>query len=243
MRQSKFVIVFDEFDRGSPKILEMLMSVLSDGKLNAFKTINGKRTFDFHECILLFTTNVPLAVDDPEGMPQMDITKALRAQLEQGVDGKPGLPKEITARFSDIVLYQPLSPEHKVDIMAMSIIDLASQFELTVQHISTELLQGVVDKLSVENGVREPKNAIDDIFGSAISNFAEDHDARDIILAGTHPTLANFCATGARKRYSMNINSIIRNYHHIPAGTIPEGTFEGGDFTIPCGTFHFLEEQ
>jgi len=176
------VIHFDEMEKGHPKVLQVLMNVMANGRLEASKVArDGTREFDFCEAILIFTSNLPLSVENPGAMTQAEITRICRKQLIQ----TGGMPPEIAARFTEILLFRALSEQDKVDILALSMIRLGEQYGLNVQHISTGLLQNVVDNLSVENGAREPQYILESLLGAAFAAFADEHDTRDVSLAGT----------------------------------------------------------
>lgn len=183
-KNPKTVILFDEFDRASPKMMEMIMGMMSSGRMSAFKEIHGKWEFLLHECILIFTTNLPLKAECPD-LPQEDQTREYRAQLIQGFDGRPGIPEAIVSRFVEILRFSPLDDNCKVDLIALSIMELGTQHELNICKMSPDLLQSVVNTLTVENGAREPLNALSKMLDKAFSDFANEHDIRNVSLAGT----------------------------------------------------------
>jgi ATP-dependent Clp protease ATP-binding subunit ClpB len=187
MENPRHIILFDEMEKGHPKVLQVLMNAMSDGRLEASRPVGGKCVFDFKRCVLLFTSNVPLSVEEPEGMEQADITRACRKQLAKSTDSGPMMPPEIAARFTEILLYKELSEQDKVDIVALSMLRTAEQYDLVIRHIDTGLLQAAVDELDVSNGVRNVEYALDKLLGEPLAAFADSHDTHDAALSGdTH---------------------------------------------------------
>jgi hypothetical protein len=180
------VLLFDEIEKADPEFLTVLMSAMSDGRMQAFKEIEGKREINVARCVLVFTTNLPLHVSDPDRKSAAEITKECREQLMRPMGGRPGILPEIVARFTEVLLFDALTDQDKVKILARTIIFTAEQYGLCIKRISTGLLQSVVDTLTVENGAREPQYAMDDLLGKPLTDFACEHKGvTDISLSGT----------------------------------------------------------
>ena len=179
------VILFDEMEKGHPAVLKALMNAMGNGRLESSKPIDGQREFDFRHCIMLFTSNLPLSVEHPEDMTQGDITRECRAQLTKSKDGKPAMPPEIAARFTEILLYRNLSDQDKVEILGLTIMRTAEQYSLKVRSIDPAFLQDVVDKLTLDNGARDAICEIERMLGEAFSEFNSNHDdITDVSVSG-----------------------------------------------------------
>ena len=180
------VILLDELEKGHPIALQTIMNAMSNGRFEARKFIDGQREFDFRQAIMIFTSNIPLSVKNPDDMTQAEITRECRKQLTKPGEGGPSMPPEIAARFSEILLYRDLSDEDKVEILGLTIIRTVEQHNLNVRKIDPDFLQDVVDRLSVERGAREPAHEIDKMLGKPIKAFKEGHEGvKDIALSGT----------------------------------------------------------
>jgi ATP-dependent Clp protease ATP-binding subunit ClpA len=185
VRNPYSVVLIDEIEKATPALMSVFMSVMSSGKMMANKEIEGSREICFKRCILIFTTNLPLTVSDHEHMSQAEITRSCREQLTRPVDGNPAMLTEVAARFTEILIFQDLDDSSKVDILALTMVRVAEQYELSVKHISTELLQSVVDLLRVENGAREPQSELEALLGTTLSDFSNENGSKDIALGGT----------------------------------------------------------
>jgi ATP-dependent Clp protease ATP-binding subunit ClpA len=185
MRQPRHVILFDEMEKAHPKVLQVLMNAMSNGRLECSRPIDGKREFSFLECVFLFTSNIPLRLGAIEYMSQLNITRACRQQLMQPMKEQPAMLPELAARFTDILLFRQLSDQDKVAIMALTIMRVAEQYNLHIRRIAPQLLQAVVDELSVSNGVREAENALESMFGAALADFADATSNTEAALHGT----------------------------------------------------------
>jgi ATP-dependent Clp protease ATP-binding subunit ClpA len=185
MKNPHYILLFDEIEKADPEIMVMLMSILDSGKMDFYKPVNGKITCDFRKTLIFFTSNLPVFIKDAKEKTAMEISRAARDQLTKPIGGRAGMPPEIAARLTEIVLFRELSETDKVEILALSMLRVADQFELEIRDIDTALLQDVVDKSNLSNGAREPQYALDNTLGKALNAFASEHDCKDVALSGT----------------------------------------------------------
>jgi len=186
MKNKYQVILFDEMEKGHPAVLQVLMNAMGNGRLESNKPIEGQREFDFRHCVMLFTSNLPLSVENLDDMTQSDITRACREQLTKPVKGRSAMPPEIAARFTEILLYRSLSDADKVEILGLTIMRTAEQYSLKVRSIDPAFLQDIVDKLTLNNGARDAVCEIERILGDPLAAFNNSHDGiTDIALSGT----------------------------------------------------------
>ena len=186
MKNKRQVILLDEMEKGHPDVLKVLMNAMGNGRLETNRPIDGQREFDFRQSIMLFTSNLPLSVENLGDMTQADITRECREQLIEPADGRPAMPPEIAARFSEILLFRQLSDTDRVGILALTVIRTAEQYELNVRKIYPELLQDIVNHISVDRGARDAACAIESILGEPLAAFASGHEGiRDVALSGS----------------------------------------------------------
>jgi len=186
LKNKRQVILLDEMEKGHPDVLKVLMNAMGNGRLEARKFIDGQREFDFRECIMLFTSNLPLCIENPEGMTQAEISRECRRQLTEPGDSGPTMPPEIAARFTEILLFRNLSDENKVEILGLTVMRTAEQYNLSVRKIAPALMQGIVDRTSVERGAREAVTEVESILGESLKAFNEAYEGvGDIALSGT----------------------------------------------------------
>ncbi|MDR3323998.1 MAG: AAA family ATPase, partial [Zoogloeaceae bacterium] len=205
LENPKQVVLFDEMEKAHPKVMQVLMNAMGSGRLEAARVArDGAHEFDFTQSILIFTSNLPFSVEHIDGLSQAEITKACRAQLSETM-----LP-EIANRFTEILLFTELSDSAKVEIIGLSIVRLGAQYELTVCHISTELLQDTVNQILTGSGARDVEYAVEALFGAAFAAFADKNTARDVTLTGTTANIQINQFTQLSNRRSTILKEVTR---------------------------------
>jgi hypothetical protein len=118
VRQQPFrVVLFDEIEKAHPRILDKFLQILEDGRLTDGR---GTTTY-FSECILIFTSNLGVMVDDPEtkqrvpniaqGDPYDVVEAKVRAAIADHFTTTLSRP-ELLNRFGDnIVVFGFISSE------------------------------------------------------------------------------------------------------------------------------------
>jgi ATP-dependent Clp protease ATP-binding subunit ClpA len=124
-------------------------------------------------------------VENPGALTQAQLTRQCRAQLVHPHGGHPPMLPEIVNRFTEILLFRELGDYDRVEIIALSILRLGEQYELVVRQISAGLLQETVNRLSVQNGVRDVEYSLESLFGTALAAFADENDTADVALSGS----------------------------------------------------------
>lgn len=183
--QNKYqVILFDEMEKAHPKVMQMLMNAMANGRLEAsFPMQTDTISFDFCQCIFIFTTNFPLSVEG--NLSQTEVTQRCREQLcRSQINGTPML-QEIANRFTSIIIYRMLGEMEKVDILVLTIVRLGRQYWLEVKRISDELLQHLCDLMELNNGVRDLEYELEAYLGVAFANFSDLNAGTSIKLSGT----------------------------------------------------------
>ncbi len=93
------VVLFDEIEKGHPKILDLLLQVLDDGRL----TDSRGETVSFAGCVLILTSNL--------GAPALGESKLCGDELEQFARDRlvaGGLRPEFVGRFGEVAVFRPL---------------------------------------------------------------------------------------------------------------------------------------
>jgi ATP-dependent Clp protease ATP-binding subunit ClpA len=183
LHNQRQVILFDEMEKAHPKVMQMLMNAMANGRLEASSAMQSEAAvFDFQKCILVFTTNFPLRVDN--GLSDQEVTRRCRQQLCRSRTSAAPMLREIANRFTSIILYSPLGEREKMDIFVLTIIRLGRQYGLEVRRISKDLLQGFADLVELDNGVRDLEYDMETYLGNAFANFADLGAGTDIKLSG-----------------------------------------------------------
>jgi len=160
VRQKPFsLILLDEFEKAHPDLLNVFLSVFDDGRL----TDNLGRVIDFTNTIIIATSNAhsELIKERIEaGVPMEQIAAELKQKLTDYF--RP----ELLNRFSDIIVFKPLSPEDLIQIARLNLADLAKTLE-TEQGIKLSFDDKAVNQLvkigyDPVYGARPLRNAISD---------------------------------------------------------------------------------
>ncbi|MBP6855607.1 MAG: ATP-dependent Clp protease ATP-binding subunit [Candidatus Pacebacteria bacterium] len=114
MQKPYALILFDEFEKAHPDVLNLFLQVLDDGRL----TDGLGRTVDFQNTIIIATSNAhSVYVQECVGnaMPINEIAITLKKKLTEYF--RP----ELLNRFSDVVVFKPLSEEDIKKVAFLSI--------------------------------------------------------------------------------------------------------------------------
>jgi ATP-dependent Clp protease ATP-binding subunit ClpC len=132
VRQKPFsLILLDEFEKANPKIFNLFLQVMDDGRL----TDGGGQTIDFTNSIIIATSNAGSNYIEDEivkGTPIEEIKNSLiNEQLSQMM--RP----ELINRFDGIIVFKPLSENDIIAIARLMLADVAGM--LKVKGIELEI--------------------------------------------------------------------------------------------------------
>lgn len=161
------LILLDEFEKADPKILNLFLQILDDGRLTDF---SGK-TIDFTSTIIIATSNagsLSIAKGLEENKPWVDIEKQVHQDLLQAF--KP----ELVNRFDAVVLFKPLNKDQIKSIVSLRLQDL--QANLKKQGYLVEFDQNVINELAQKGydpvlGARPLRRLIQDTVESNLSKL------------------------------------------------------------------------
>lgn len=133
------LVLLDEFEKAEPKILNLFLQVLDDGRL----TDSSGATTDFTETIIIATSNaasLTIAEGLKSGRNLEDLDKEVRDEL-LGIF-KP----ELINRFDEVVMFKPLSREDLKKIVGIKLSWLKNL--LKKEGYLVEFKDSVIDKLA-----------------------------------------------------------------------------------------------
>ncbi|MCL2694769.1 MAG: ATP-dependent chaperone ClpB [Clostridiales bacterium] len=113
-RKPYAVVLFDEVEKASPDVLNVLLQVLDDGRI----TDGQGRTVDFKNTILIMTSNLGSDLMQKRMEKEADTQAALRQLLITHF--KP----EFVNRLDEVVYFKSLSDENLLDIVDLLLSDL-----------------------------------------------------------------------------------------------------------------------
>ncbi|WP_347348065.1 ATP-dependent chaperone ClpB [Nigerium sp.] len=136
-RRPYSVVLLDEVEKAHPDVFNILLQVLDDGRL----TDGQGRTVDFRNVILIMTSNLGSQfLADPK-LDEKTKNEAVMNVVRQAF--KP----EFLNRLDDVVMFEPLSPEHLTHIVDIQLKRLAAR--LADRRITIEVTQAAKDWLAL----------------------------------------------------------------------------------------------
>ncbi len=112
------VLLLDEIEKAHPAVHDLLLQVLDEGRL----TDAGGRTTYFHNLVIIMTSN--LGVDRASRIPTFDKPEAQEQNLLYIREVERFFRPEFVNRIDEIVVFQPLSPEHILEIAQLQMEEL-----------------------------------------------------------------------------------------------------------------------
>ncbi|HLA38795.1 MAG TPA: ATP-dependent chaperone ClpB, partial [Candidatus Glassbacteria bacterium] len=183
-RRPYAVVLFDEIEKAHPDVFNLMLQLLDDGRL----TDSKGRTVDFSNTVIIMTSNVGgvqlerLAGVDPE-----------RAELEVRQELRKTFRPEFLNRIDEIVMFNPLAPEHLQRIIDIQIGRL--QNVLSARKLRLELGNGLREFLAGEGfdpvyGARPLKRLISRYVQSPLARYVLETEppAGSTVTASFDPT-------------------------------------------------------
>lgn len=178
-RRPYSVVLFDEIEKAHPKVLNILLQMLDDGRL----TDSHGRTVNFQNCIVIMTSNIgalEILKANEAGTSEEELKKLINAELLQY------LRPELINRIDDVVIFNSLSREDVEKIVRIQIAKLSSR--LANQHLKMEVSDSAVKKLAEEGwdpsfGARPIKRALQEFVEIPLSKvlLASKYEPNDTI--------------------------------------------------------------
>ncbi len=167
MEKPYSLVLLDEFEKAYPDILNLFLQVLDDGRL----TDNFGRTVDFQNTIIIATSNAhsTLIKDELEkGTAVATISDIIKKRLTEYF--KP----ELINRFSQVVVFKPLSREDIVAVARLNLADLSNTLAES-QAVSLKYDESAVIEIAKRGydplfGARPLRQAINDSLRSVLAD-------------------------------------------------------------------------
>ena len=163
------LILLDEFEKADPKILDLFLQVLDDGRL----TDNKGKTVSFANCIIIATSNAASEFIREQIDKGTVVNKTFQESLINFLETKGIFKPELLNRFDDIVTFKPLGQAEVIQVAKLllrEVINNLAQKEITVyfdERIITKIVSEGFDK---DFGARPLKRFIQDNIEDLIAN-------------------------------------------------------------------------
>jgi ATP-dependent Clp protease ATP-binding subunit ClpA len=155
------LILLDEFEKAHPKVHNLFLQVLDDGRLTDNKGI----TVSFRNAIIIATSNAGSEFVREELEKGAKIDKKFQQQLLDYLQSNNIFKPELLNRFDGVITFKPLNPEQIGQVVKLLLNNLTSSME--EQDIKLIFAPAVVEKISKEGfdqefGARPLKRYIQD---------------------------------------------------------------------------------
>lgn len=183
------IFVFDEAEKAHPAVLKVLMRALDEGKHSQSNARSGGcHAYDLKKCILIFTSNLSIALPRQQSaMPNASdpFQTALEADtLARTALRESGYLPELIGRIGRFVAFAPLSESAKIGIAMKIVEEEARQYRLEVHHISSAIIQELMQQFSDASGARAYRTLVNVFLGPCFCRMAE-QQWKAIHLEGT----------------------------------------------------------
>lgn len=145
------LVLLDEFEKANPRIRDLFLQVLEDGRL----TDNKGRTVSFINSIIVATSNAgseyireELRNASPNTVEGASADKAFKHLLLDHLQEKNIFTPELLNRFDDVIIFKPLGPEAVKEIVKLILKKMTNTLE--EQDITIRFDDSAVSKIATE---------------------------------------------------------------------------------------------
>ena len=162
------LVLLDEFEKAHPKIHDLFLQVLDDGRL----TDNKGQTVSFRNAIIIATSNAGSEFIREEVEKGTKIDKIFQKKLLDHLQTKGVFKPEFLNRFDDVITFKPLGEEQVIKVVKLLLDDIAKT--LSKQDIKVSFNDAVIEKICKEGfdaefGARPLRRYIQDTVEDMIS--------------------------------------------------------------------------
>ena len=180
------VVLFDEIEKAHPAILRVLMNAMDAGRLSTASRTSSGREIDCRHAVFMFTSNLD-AKSIIEELESRSIfgnsaveDEVCRRRLHAG-----GIAPEIVGRIGRFLVFRPLSPETRAEIVALAIAEVGEEYGLKVNYVEPTVVVNLMQKARSANfGVRPERFLIDDLLGGAFAKAASSGTTVPVTVIG-----------------------------------------------------------
>jgi len=155
------LVLLDEFEKADPKILDLFLQVLDDGRL----TDNKGKTISFANAIIIATSNAGSEFIREEIQKGTKVDKNFKTNLLDYLQKQGIFKPELLNRFDEIVIFKPLGEKEVVAITKLMLVQF--QKNLKDKDIEINFDDNIITKIASEGfdkefGARPLKRFIQD---------------------------------------------------------------------------------
>ena len=180
------IVLFDEIEKAHAAVLRVLMNAMDAGRLSTASRSSGSHEVDCRHAVFVFTSNQ----DAKSILDELETRDAFgNRAVEDDVCRRrlhaAGVAPEIVGRIGSFLVYRPLSPETRAEIVALAIAEVAGEYGLHVAYVEPSVIVYLMHKSRSESfGVRPERFLIDDVLGGAFAATARRDTQGSVTVAG-----------------------------------------------------------
>lgn len=156
------------------------------GRLSTASRSSDGHQIDCRHAVFMFTSNL----DAKSILDELETRNAFgNRTVEDDVCRRrlhaAGVAPEIVGRIGRFLVYRPLSPETRAEIVALAVAEVADEYGLRVSYVEPSVIVELMQKSRSQSfGVRPERFLIDDVLGGAFANAAEQGVTDSVVVVG-----------------------------------------------------------
>ena len=183
------LVLLDEFEKATTKILDLFLQVLDDGRL----TDNKGKTVSFVNSIIIATSNAGAELIREHLVSGGQIDKAFQRQILEYLQTRQILKPELINRFDDVVIFAPLGEAEQIQVVQLLLKDIIKQLaeqDLSLSFDDNVIRKIVTEGMDVEFGARPLRRYIQDHIEDIIAQkkLKDEIKRGDKLLVTVDPT-------------------------------------------------------
>lgn len=177
-KNKKHVIVINEIEKADTKLLTGLMEAIDTGFLGM---ADNSKPIDLNECILFFTSNIPINMERYQKLSKFEKAEMCRDQFTKHC-GRP----EISGKIGNFIVFNALSDTATMDIVVKFIKEELRNYELHLVRIDERLMFDFL-RHQTKYGARGIRDLVSDAVGEHLlrERRLESLKGKSVILKGT----------------------------------------------------------
>lgn len=165
------LVLLDEFEKANPRILDLFLQVLEDGRL----TDNKGRTVSFVNCFIIATSNAGSEFIRQEVLKGTPVDKGFHQKLLDYLQTNHLFKPELLNRFDDVITFKPLREAEQreiVKLLVRSLVKKMAEKDITVSFSDSVIEKITKEGINIQFGARPLRryiqDTIEDLFSQKI---------------------------------------------------------------------------
>jgi hypothetical protein len=180
------IVVFDEIEKAHRHVWRALMNAMDAGRLSSPAPTAGSREVDCAQAIFLFTSNLDAGgllqeLGERDAFAEQAVADEISRRRMQAA----GVAPELVGRIHCFLVFRPLSPETRAEIMASAVSRVAEEYGLRVERVAPSVILALLAEARADRwGARPDEYLVDRILGGAFARRAASGDRLPVEVTG-----------------------------------------------------------